>query len=121
MGETVLPWDSPFEADRCKLGAILGPVMALLSCNPSYRPSIAEFVDSCTAILAANNMFACYEVGTLQPSGQGLEDSDHQVLGPAVNDTDHDIYGSSMDDVSEQSTTRTLELSQSLPLQDEIL
>jgi hypothetical protein len=115
MGDTMLPWEDPDNADRKKLGAYLGPVMALLSRNPAYRPSVSEFVDSCTCVLAATNPFEY-----LKHSGQISRHIDDPGLGSATSGTDVDQCSSVMDDLSEQSMTGTIEWSESIPLQDEL-
>jgi hypothetical protein len=120
MGETVLPWESPAEADRRKLGTMLSPIMALLSRNPGDRPSMIEVVSSCTSLLAADNIFVGSELGSLQSPGQVLEDSDDQGSVATTNVMDQDKCGSSTDDMSGQSITRTTEWSESIPLHDEL-
>jgi hypothetical protein len=114
-GDTMLPWEDPYNADRGKLGAYLGPVMALLSRNPAYRPSAAVFVDSCTSLLAENNLFE-----NLKHSGPVLKDSDDRQPGAATCGTVGDQCSGVMDDLLRQSSTRTIEWSESIPLQDEM-
>jgi hypothetical protein len=93
--------------------------MSLLSRNPAYRSSLADFVDACIAYIAENN-----PSNDFKHSSEVQKDSDDQGLDAATNGAtnDTDDYNCSRltDEVSGQSITRTLEISEFIPLQDEI-
>ena len=51
-----LPWEGSqlTPKNRRKLGIVRGSLMALLTRDPSQRPSMAQFCDSCDRVLAGS-------------------------------------------------------------------
>jgi hypothetical protein len=106
--------------DRRKLGAFRGPIMALLSRNPAERPSMAEFVDTCTSVFATTNTQENPKRSVSGRRGSDGPGSRKATRGTSSHGTNDSTYRRSIEDVPGQTVTETILMHETIPLQDEI-
>ena len=96
LGEEQLPWEVHNAADRRNLGAFRGPIMRLLSRDPSDRPSMLEFYQACTSVFTSSTTYE-----HVKRSVETLSDTDGRGAGTAAQAEVDDVLGASRQTVTE--------------------
>ncbi|NJR42368.1 MAG: protein kinase [Akkermansiaceae bacterium] len=87
LGNQPLPWENMSQADRRKLGAFRGPILQLLSRDPSQRPTMPEFYHACNSIFSTSTTYTSGGTNTAMASGNTGKVAEPPVESPALPDT----------------------------------